>query len=55
MLGLGMDEMDEDEDEKIEINGIPFVADDSFLLKYGRSFDISFNNDKQVMLTALES
>lgn len=55
MLGLGMEEMDEDEDEKIDVNGVPFIAEDSFLLKYGRNFDLSFNDDKQVVLTALDS
>ena len=49
-----MDEMDEDEDEKIEVEGIPFIADESFLLKYGKTYDLSFNEDKQVVLTALE-
>lgn len=55
MLGLGMEEMDEDEDEKIEIDGVPFIADSSFLLKYGKRFDLAFNEDKQVTLTALDS
>lgn len=55
MLGLGMEEMDEDEDKKIEIDGVPFIAADDFLLKYGRDYALSFNEDKQVVLTALEA
>ena len=55
MLGLGMEEMDEDEDTKIEIDGVPFIADESFLLKYGKNFNLSLNDDKQVVLTALDS
>lgn len=55
MLGLGMDEMDEDEDERIEIDGVPFIASELFLLKYGKKFQLSFNKDKQVVLTALDS
>ena len=47
--------MDEDEDEKIEINGVPFIAAEDFLTKYGKAFQLSFNEDKQVVLTALES
>ena len=53
MLGLGMEEMDEDEDKKIEIDGVPFIAADDFLLKYGKDYALSFNEDKQVVLTAL--
>jgi len=48
-----MEEMDEDEDEKISVNGVPFIAERDFLLKYGREFALSFNDDKQVVLTAL--
>ena len=55
MLGLGMEEMDEDEDKKIEIDGVPFIASEDFLLKYGKDYDLSFNEEKQVVLTALEA
>ena len=55
MLGLGMDEKDEDEDEQLDVKGIPFIAGQDFLLKYGRAFELSFNDDKQVVLTPLEA
>ena len=51
----GMDEMDEDEDEKILIDDVPFIADNDFLTKYGKAYELSFNEDKQVVLTALEA
>jgi len=50
-----MDEMDEDEDAKIEIDGVPFIASEDFLTKYGKAFALSFNEEKQVVLTALEA
>ena len=53
MLGLGMEEMDEDEDEKIMVGDLPFIAEKDFLLKYGQKFSLSFNDDKQLVLTAL--
>lgn len=36
MLGLGMDEADEEEDEQISVNEVPFIASRDFLLKYGK-------------------
>ena len=53
MLGLGIEEMDEDEDEKIMVGDLPFIAEKDFLLKYGQKFSLSFNDDKQLVLTAL--
>ena len=50
MLGLGMEEMDEDEDEKIEVDGVPFIAEGAFLHKHGRNFELSFNEEKQLVL-----
>nr|WP_273525183.1 ErpA-related iron-sulfur cluster insertion protein [Mailhella massiliensis] len=55
MLGLGMDERDEDEDEKVVVEDVPFIADNDFLMKYGKAFELSFNEDRQVVLTALEA
>lgn len=45
-----MDEMDEDEDEKLEIDGVPFIVSEDFLLKYGKDFSLFFNDEKQVVL-----
>ncbi len=45
-----MDEPDEDEDETINIQDIPFVAEKSFLEKNGTSYEISLNEDKRVTL-----
>ena len=50
-----MDEMDEDEDEKIVVEDVPFIADNDFLMKYGKAFELSFNEDRQVVLTALNA
>ena len=50
VLGLGMDEPDEEEDVQTEIDGIPFVAEKDFLSKYGTSFTLGFNDNKEVLL-----
>ena len=50
-----MEEMDEDEDKKIMVKDVPFIAADDFLLKYGKDFELSFNEDRQVVLTALSA
>lgn len=55
ILGLSIEEMDEDEDEKIDVRGVPFIAEKDFLLKYGKSFQLKLDDDKQVVVTALES
>ncbi|SDL29668.1 hypothetical protein SAMN05660337_2550 [Maridesulfovibrio ferrireducens] len=53
MLGLGIDEADEDEDVQIEINEVPFVAEKDFLTKHGKDFSLTFSDKKEVVLTAL--
>ncbi|MDD2967717.1 MAG: hypothetical protein PHN64_09635 [Desulfovibrionaceae bacterium] len=53
MLGLGIDEMDEDEDEQISIKNIPFIAEKDFLMKYGTAFELTMNEHKEVVLTPL--
>ena len=53
ILGLGIEEMEEDEDEKIEVEGVPFIADADFLLRYGREFKASFNEEGQMVVEAL--
>ncbi|GAB6178626.1 hypothetical protein JCM16814_35180 [Desulfobaculum senezii] len=55
MLGLGMDEPDEDEDVQIEVSGVPFTAEEDFLDKYGSAYSLKFNENKEVELTALEA
>ncbi|MCG8529735.1 MAG: hypothetical protein MI749_03615 [Desulfovibrionales bacterium] len=57
MLGLGMEEFDEDDDEVeyLEIDDIKFMAEEDFLLKYGRAFDLSFSDKKEVVLKPLEA
>ena len=50
MLGLGMDEPDEDDDVRMDIDGVPFVAEKDFLSKYGTSFTLGFNDNKEVLL-----
>ena len=54
-LGLGLDEMDEDEDEKIIVDGVPVLAGQDFLMKYGSSYEISRNAENKVILTPLEA
>lgn len=40
-----MDEPDEDEDEQIMINDVPFAADKDFLLKHGAAFSLSYSEE----------
>ena len=49
-----MDEMDEDEDIKISVDNIPFIAEESFLIKYGKNYTLKFDKNKQVVLTATD-
>ena len=44
--------MDEDEDEKILIEDVPFIADNDFLTKYGKAYELSYGENKEVVLTA---
>jgi hypothetical protein len=53
VLGLGIDEADEDEDTRVEIGGVPFIAENDFLTKYGRKFSLGFGENKEVVLTPL--
>ena len=55
MLGLGMDEADEEEDEQISVNEVPFIASRDFLLKYGKNFDLHLDDAGQVILAALDA
>ena len=41
-----MDEFDEDEDEQIDIDGVPFAAEKDFLEKYGTAFTLSYGENK---------
>lgn len=52
-----MEEYDEDDDELeyLEIDDIKFMADEDFLVKYGRKFELSFGENKEVVLKALEA
>ena len=43
-----MDEPDEDEDEQIMLNDVPFTADKDFLLKHGTVFSLTFDEDTGV-------
>ncbi|ACS81578.1 conserved hypothetical protein [Maridesulfovibrio salexigens DSM 2638] len=55
MLGLGIDEADEDDDVQIEVSDVPFIAEEDFLTKYGKDFSLSFSENKEVVLTALSA
>lgn len=50
-----MDEADEDEDEQMLIKDIPFVAERDFLEKYGTSFNLGLDGNRQVVLSVAES
>ncbi len=50
-----MDEFDEDEDRQIEVDGVPFIAEEDFLEKYGSAYSLKFNENEQVELTALNA
>lgn len=53
MLGLGIDEADEDEDVRIMVSDVPFIAEKDFLSKYGKKYSLGFNENKEVSLTPL--
>lgn len=55
ILGLALEEKDEDEDESVDVEDVTFIADSDFLLRYGRSFALIFNDEKQVEVKALDS
>lgn len=50
-----MDEFDEDEDVRIDVDGTPFIAEEDFLTKYGKEYSLAFNENKEVVLTALNA
>lgn len=50
-----MDELDEDEDEKIDVNGVPFSASRDFLAKYGTGFNLAFGENREVVLSPVEA
>lgn len=49
-----MDEADEDEDERMSIKDIPFAAERDFLEKYGRSFNLGLDENRQVVLSVAQ-
>lgn len=55
MLGLGIDEADEDEDLRIDVNDVPFIAEKDFVSKYGKKYSLTFSESKEVVLTPLEA
>ena len=55
ILGLALEEKDEDEDEGVVVEDVTFIADSDFLLRYGRKFALAFNDEKQVEVRALDS
>ena len=55
ILGLALEEKDEDEDESVTVEDVTFIADSDFLLRYGRTFALGFNDEKQVEVRALDS
>ena len=46
MLGPSMDMRDELEDDYTEVDGVPFIASESFIDQYGSTFDIRFNENR---------
>lgn len=53
MLGLGTDEPDEEDDERIDVKGVPFIAEKDFLLNHGGTYELTLNEDRQMVLKAL--
>jgi len=45
-----MDEPVEEDDERIVIEGMPFVAEKGFLNKYGNAFTLTFSEEQGVVL-----
>lgn len=52
-LGLGLD-APEEEDERVSVKGITFIAEKDFLLKHGRSYALTFDENRETVLTALD-
>ncbi|MDO4840314.1 MAG: ErpA-related iron-sulfur cluster insertion protein [Desulfovibrionaceae bacterium] len=54
-IGLSIDKFDENEDEKADVRGVPFIAEKEFLMKYGKSFELSMGESKQVVVSPVKS
>lgn len=54
-IGLSIDKFDENEDEKADVRGVPFIAEKEFLMKYGKSFELSMGENKQVVVSPVKS
>lgn len=46
MLGPSVDELDELEDLAVELNGIKFIAAESFVDTYGENFELFFEEGR---------
>lgn len=46
LLAPSVDEMDEVEDEAVEVNGIKFIASETFINTYGPDFKLIFEDGK---------
>lgn len=55
ILGLGMDELEEEQDVQVDVSGVPFIADKDFLVKYGTSFTLAFNDNGEVLLHTVDA
>lgn len=52
MLGLGIDELNDDEDEIYTTSGLSFIAEKDFIIKYGTHYKLSIQKDsKEIVLT----
>ena len=49
ILGLAIEELDEEEDETIEMQGVTFAAESDFLLRYGREFAVALEDGRMVV------
>ncbi len=54
-LGPSIDEYNEDEDEKMDINGISFIIEQDLILKYGSNFRISIDEAQEIAVKSLSS
>lgn len=55
VLGLSIDEFNEDDDTKISINGIEIIAENEFIDKYGKDYTIAINENNVISLYAKEN
>ena len=49
ILGLAIEDLDEDEDETIDVDGVTFAAEGDFLLRYGREFAVKVDDGRMVV------